>query len=242
MGPKLKMSFKIGDHQSIEVTHQNDYDSIIIYNDLYHKEDLLEIQFYDDIKYYKGTYKRSRLTYIVGKNIQDFNETYRRFHLTYIVGKNPQAFNATIKTIIDHSTDISFDCCEMTYEEFFKTIEWLVESMEPNKRFIFEYTNEYDDAAEDIVKYCTNDVLATEDAYNAITGDNVNHPSHYETGKFECFDVMREALGDNVVKDFCIANTFKYIYRHKRKNGVEDIKKAKWYIDKYLELEESNND
>ena len=222
MGPQLKMSFKIGDHQSIEVTHQNGVDSIIIYNDLYHTEALLEIQFYDDIKYYTGS--------------------YRRFYLTYIVGKNRQAFNATIKTIIDHATDISFDCCEMTYEEFFKTIEWLVESMEPNKRFIFEYTNEYDDTAEDIVKYCANDVLATEDAYNAITGDNVNHPSHYETGKFECFDVMREVLGDDSVKDFCIANTFKYIYRHKRKNGVEDIKKAKWYIDKYLELEESNND
>lgn len=223
MGPQLKMSFKIGDHQSIEVTHQNDYYSIIIYNDdLYHKEALLEIQFYDDIKYYKGTYKRSRLTYIVGKNLADFN--------------------ATIKTIIGHAAGISFDCCEMTYEEIFKTIELLVESMEPNKRFIFEYTNEYDDADEDIVKYCVNDVLATEDAYNAITGDNVNHPSHYETGKFECFDVMKEALGDDSVKDFCISNAFKYIYRHKRKNGVEDIKKAKWYIDKYLELEENKND
>ena len=222
MGPQLKMSFKIGDHQSIEVTHQNGDDSIIIYNDLYNTEALLEIQFYDDIKYYTGT--------------------YRRFNLTYIVGKNLQAFNATIKTIIDRVADINFDCCEMTYEEFFKTIEWLVESMEPNKRFIFEYTNEYDDAAEDIVKYCANDVIATEDAYNSLTGDNVNHPSHYETGKFECFDVMREVLGDNVVKDFCIANSFKYIYRHKRKNGVEDIKKAKWYIDKYLELEENKND
>lgn len=222
MGPQLKMSFKIGDHQSIEVMHQNDYDSIIIYNDLYHKEVLLEIQFYDDIKYYKGTYKRSRLT--------------------YIVGKNPEDSNAIIKAIIDHTTGISVKCYEMTYNKFFKTIEWLVESMEPNKSFIFEYTNEYDDADEDIVKYCANDVLATEDAYNAITGDNVNHPSHYETGKFECFDVMREALGDNVVKDFCIANSFKYIYRHKRKNGVEDIKKAKWYIDKYLELEKNKND
>ena len=222
MGPRLKMSFKIGDHQSIEVTHQNDYDSIIIYNDLYHTEALLEIQFYDDIKYYKGTYKRSRLTYIVGKNIA--------------------YFNATIKTIIDHATDISFDCCEMTYEIFFKTIEWLVESMEPNKRFIFEYTNEYDDVDVDANEHVSDDILAAEDDYNALTGDNVNHPSHYETGKFECFDVMREALGDNVVKDFCIANSFKYIYRHKRKNGVEDIKKAKWYIDKYLELEENKND
>lgn len=72
--------------------------------------------------------------------------------------------------------------------------------------------------------------------------DIVNHPGHYETGKFECIEVMQEALGVDAVKDFCICNAFKYLYRHKRKNGLEDIKKAKWYIDKLLELskEESN--
>lgn len=66
--------------------------------------------------------------------------------------------------------------------------------------------------------------------------DVVNHPGHYETGKFECIEVMQEALGVEAVKAFCICNAFKYIYRHQRKNHLEDIKKAKWYIDKYLEL------
>ena len=66
--------------------------------------------------------------------------------------------------------------------------------------------------------------------------DVVNHPSHYETGKFECFDVMREAFGDEAVKNFCICNAFKYLYRHQRKNGIEDIRKAKWYIDHFLEI------
>jgi hypothetical protein len=41
--------------------------------------------------------------------------------------------------------------------------------------------------------------------------DNVNHPSHYETGKFECIDVMREAIGEDKVKGFCLCNAFKYI-------------------------------
>lgn len=68
-------------------------------------------------------------------------------------------------------------------------------------------------------------------------GDNVNHPSHYETGKFECIDVMIETQGVEAVKAFCLCNAFKYLYRHNGKNGVEDIKKARWYIDKYLELE-----
>ena len=39
----------------------------------------------------------------------------------------------------------------------------------------------------------------------------------------------------------CICNAFKYLYRHNRKNGIEDIKKAKWYIDKYIEIKEGVN-
>lgn len=71
--------------------------------------------------------------------------------------------------------------------------------------------------------------------------DVVNHPSHYESGKFECIDVMVEALGVDNVKGFCLCNAFKYIYRHRRKNGDEDIKKAQWYINKYLELVEQED-
>lgn len=66
--------------------------------------------------------------------------------------------------------------------------------------------------------------------------DNVNHPTHYETGKFECIEVMLETQGIEAVQDFCICNAFKYLYRHKNKNGNEDIAKAIWYLNKYLEL------
>lgn len=66
--------------------------------------------------------------------------------------------------------------------------------------------------------------------------DNVNHPSHYVTGKYECIEVMLETQGLQAVLDFCICNAFKYIYRHDNKNKLEDVKKAKWYIDKYIEL------
>ena len=34
--------------------------------------------------------------------------------------------------------------------------------------------------------------------------DNVNHPAHYETGKFECIDVMVETQGVEATKDFCV--------------------------------------
>lgn len=71
--------------------------------------------------------------------------------------------------------------------------------------------------------------------------DNVNHPAHYETGKFECIEVMLETQGVEATKDFCVCNALKYIYRHRNKNGVEDIKKAVWYLNKYIELKEGHN-
>lgn len=72
--------------------------------------------------------------------------------------------------------------------------------------------------------------------------DVVNHPSHYETGKYECIDVMIEVFGIEKVKAFCQCNAFKYLYRSDRKNGDEDMAKAVWYTNKYLELEDMQND
>ena len=71
--------------------------------------------------------------------------------------------------------------------------------------------------------------------------DNVNHPAHYESGQFECIDVMLETQGAEATQNFCICNAFKYLYRHRRKNGAEDIAKANWYLDKYLEIEKEHN-
>lgn len=67
--------------------------------------------------------------------------------------------------------------------------------------------------------------------------DNVNHPSHYETNGVECIVAMEAAQGTGAVQDFCICNAFKYIWRHKHKNGAKDIRKAVWYLTKWLELE-----
>ena len=68
--------------------------------------------------------------------------------------------------------------------------------------------------------------------------DNVNHPSHYCTGQYECIDVMIETQGVEATMNFCMCNAFKYLYRHNGKNGLEDVRKADWYLCKYLELAE----
>lgn len=72
--------------------------------------------------------------------------------------------------------------------------------------------------------------------------DAVNHPDHYKIGDIECIDVMLATQGVDAVINFCICNSFKYIFRHMYKNGLEDIRKAKWYLDKALELVDSRKD
>lgn len=74
--------------------------------------------------------------------------------------------------------------------------------------------------------------------------DNVNHPPHYEAGNFECIDVMEEAIGIEQTKSFCLCNAFKYIFRCTKKHDtpIEDVKKANWYLTKYIELEEKQNE
>lgn len=69
--------------------------------------------------------------------------------------------------------------------------------------------------------------------------DLVNHPKHYELPNgVEVFDVISGSFGDEAIKGFCIGNVIKYVCRHERKNGIEDLRKAKWYLDKYLEIAE----
>lgn len=71
-----------------------------------------------------------------------------------------------------------------------------------------------------------------------VKNDPVNHPEHYTSGSVECIDAMVASQGTGAVQQFCICNAFKYLRRWKRKNGAEDIKKAIWYLNKTIELEE----
>ena len=67
--------------------------------------------------------------------------------------------------------------------------------------------------------------------------ETVNHPKHYNMGKYEVIDVIEDwKLG------FHLGNTVKYIARSKHKNNrLEDLKKAKWYLDRKIEKLENKN-
>ena len=65
---------------------------------------------------------------------------------------------------------------------------------------------------------------------------NVEHPEHYNTGAVECIDGIKAATESlSGFEGFCAGNAIKYLWRWKHKGSVEDLEKAKWYIDKLIE-------
>jgi len=67
--------------------------------------------------------------------------------------------------------------------------------------------------------------------------DNVNHPAHYTThpSGVECIQVTEHM-------SFCLGNAMKYIWRADLKNNaIEDLKKARWYIDREITLRERSD-
>jgi hypothetical protein len=68
-----------------------------------------------------------------------------------------------------------------------------------------------------------------------IIKDVVNHPPHYNKGKVECIDAIESAVSDlHGIEAVCTANAIKYLYRWKAKDGVESLKKARWYLDRLI--------
>lgn len=67
--------------------------------------------------------------------------------------------------------------------------------------------------------------------------EKVNHPDHYNTESFECIEVMGEVFGTEAVKNFCKLNAFKYLWRADAKDGMDDIRKAQWYLEHMRSLD-----
>ena len=69
--------------------------------------------------------------------------------------------------------------------------------------------------------------------------DMVNHPSHYNESGIECIDALQAMLGDGF-EAYLQGNIAKYLWRYKYKNGGEDLQKAKWYLNKLIEVHDES--
>ena len=77
------------------------------------------------------------------------------------------------------------------------------------------------------------------------TNNAVQHPSHYTQGGIECIEAIKASMTADGFCDYCKGNIIKYIWRWRDKGGVEDLKKARVYLDWMIQsadTEESEDD
>lgn len=70
--------------------------------------------------------------------------------------------------------------------------------------------------------------------------DPVKKPKHYNIGNIETITYIKDKLNAEEFKGYIKGNVLKYVSREAHKNGLEDLQKAKWYLD-YL-LKETENE
>ena len=70
--------------------------------------------------------------------------------------------------------------------------------------------------------------------------DPVNSPAHYADsfGGIQCIDAIETSMSTEEFKGFLKGNVQKYVWRYSQKNGAEDLKKAKWYLERLIGLRE----
>lgn len=78
----------------------------------------------------------------------------------------------------------------------------------------------------------------------ALTKDAVDHPDHYNNGAIECIEYLKDNMSWQGFTGYLEGNCKKYLHRWRyKKKPIEDLKKARWYLDRLIkELETEGND
>jgi hypothetical protein len=77
------------------------------------------------------------------------------------------------------------------------------------------------------------------DALNGDAVDVVNSPPHYKSGGIEAIEGIEASMGPEAYAGYLKGNIMKYMWRYERKGKpIEDLKKARWYLDRLIGLRE----
>tara|TARA_R100000231_G_scaffold117024_1_gene87263 strand:+ start:1083 stop:1295 length:213 start_codon:yes stop_codon:yes gene_type:complete len=68
--------------------------------------------------------------------------------------------------------------------------------------------------------------------------DNIN-PEHYKDSDIECIDAIESSMSKEAYRGYLKGSIIKYIWRYEKKNGVEDLKKARWFLTKLIHQNEN---
>lgn len=138
-------------------------------------------------------------------------------------GNTTEAIDEAKKTC---TTELLDDIRQKSKELYYKIKEYKKDN---DKDIFFKKINN-----DDIINVVTNKIIEGETSY-----EMVNHPKHYNNYEIEVIDMMERIWGPEETAIFCKLNAFKYRMRLGTKptsDIQEDLKKEKWYLEKYTEL------
>ena len=79
-----------------------------------------------------------------------------------------------------------------------------------------------------------NEELNAEKKASQTDKDAIN-PNHYKGNGIECIEYIKERLNSDAFLGYLNGNVIKYTHRWQDKNGIEDLRKARWYLDRLIE-------
>ena len=72
------------------------------------------------------------------------------------------------------------------------------------------------------------------DKYLVKAFDSIN-PSHYKGEGIECIEYIKQTMPTEAFLGYLEGNVVKYRHRYRNKNGIEDLRKARWYLDRLIQ-------
>lgn len=69
--------------------------------------------------------------------------------------------------------------------------------------------------------------------------DNINNPKHYTQGAIECIEAIESQMSEAEYRGYLKGCAIKYLWRESLKNGLEDLKKASWYLERLIQETEN---
>ena len=84
--------------------------------------------------------------------------------------------------------------------------------------------------------FCPMPTATTVD-HNLHFFDPVEKPVHYAAGSVECIDAIEAQMTPEEFRGYLKGNVVKYLWRERKKGGKESLKKARWYLNKLIDLD-----
>lgn len=157
------------------------------------------------------------------------NEGYSWFFGEVITSYDSQLWERNKQNTVVHIEEEGVSCGSLSYAKYLHPNI----PIEKYKVKQDEVSKWFDNTANAMKAFSSNGV-----SMKKQNTDNVNNPSHYTAGGIETLDYIKAKVSD--YPSYAVGNILKYVSRYEHKNGIEDLKKAQFYLNDLIEWMESD--